>query len=41
MRTIVVDDEKMALVAFMEEAKNIKELDIAGVLTMQKKRLNL
>ena len=31
MRTIVVDDEKMALVAFMEEAKNIKELDIAGV----------
>lgn len=41
MRTIVVDDEKMALVAFMEEAKNIKELDIAGVFDNAKKRLNL
>lgn len=31
MRTIVVDDEEMALIAFMEEAKNIKELNITGV----------
>lgn len=28
MKTIVVDDEKIALMTFMEEAKNIPELEV-------------
>lgn len=31
MKTIVVDDERLALIAFMEEAKNIAELEVEGV----------
>lgn len=31
MKTIVVDDEKIALMTFMEEAKNIPELEVEGL----------
>lgn len=38
MKTIVVDDEKIALMTFMEEAKNIPELESRDCLKMQRRQ---